>query len=86
MTFQMKKRRFCDECQVCRDTSAMHTLARNKETLEFPPSFLQQTYLHIFDGLIHNLFGILEVLENTVDIGLGHTCESIKDIHLKCRI
>jgi hypothetical protein len=38
-------------------------------------------YLHIFERLIHNLFGVFQILQNVIDIGLGHTSEAIKEVH-----
>ena len=46
---------------------------------------LNNTYLHVFDCLSHNLFGIFQTLEYIVQIGLCHSRKSIKEIHLESR-
>ena len=42
---------------------------------------LDQILLHVLHGLRHDLFGILEGLQDVVEVGLGHSGEAIEQVH-----
>jgi len=41
-------------------------------------SNFDQVILHIFHSLVHNLFWVLDLLQDAIHVGLGHTDKSIK--------
>jgi hypothetical protein len=42
-----------------------------------------QTHLHVFERLVHDLLGVLEVLEHVVEVGVDHAGKPVKQVRLQ---